>query len=316
MTTHAPAPPGASAPTPERADSAVPRRRRTPARAVSIFLSGHPRTRLLLLLGAPLFWLGVVYIVALALLLVTAFWTVDSFTGEISQEWTLDNIVTVLTGSLYQTVTLRTLGVALLVTLVDVVLALPIAFFMSKVASPRMQRILVIAVLTPLWASYLVKAYAWRSVLSQDGILDWLVTPFGGQTPGYGLPATIITLSYLWLPYVILPIYAGLERVPDSLLEASADLGGRTWPTLRLVVFPLVLPAIIAGTIFSFSLSLGDYITVNIVGGASQMLGNLVYTNVGAANNLPLASAIALIPIVIIFGYLFLVRRTGALDNL
>jgi len=119
-----------------------------------------------------------------------------------------------------------------------------------------------------------------------------------------------------WLPYVILPIYAGLERVPDSLLEASGDLGGKTWPTLRLVVLPLIFPAIIAGTIFSFSLSLGDYITVNIVGGASQMLGNLVYTNVGAANNLPLASAIALIPIVIIFGYLFLVRRTGALDNL
>lgn len=316
MTTHAPAPPGAPTPTPDRSRDAVPRPRRTPARAASVFLSTHPRTRLALLLSAPLFWLGVVYIVALVLLLVTAFWTVDSFTGEISQEWTLDNIITVLTGSLYQTVTLRTVGVALLVTLIDVALALPIAFFMAKVATPRMQRILVIAVLTPLWASYLVKAYAWRSVLSQDGILEWLVSPFGGHTPGYGLPATVITLSYLWLPYVILPIYAGLERVPDSLLEASGDLGGRTWPTLRLIVFPLVLPAIIAGTIFSFALSLGDYITVNIVGGASQMLGNLVYTNVGAANNLPLAAAIALIPIAIIFGYLFLVRRTGALDNL
>ena len=316
MTTHAPAPPGAPVPAPDRTHSPVPRPRRTPARAASVFLSTHPRTRLALLLSAPLFWLGVVYIVALVLLLVTAFWTVDSFTGEISQEWTLDNIITVLTGSLYQTVTLRTLGVALLVTLIDVLLALPIAFFMAKVASPRMQRVLVIMVLTPLWASYLVKAYAWRSVLSQDGILEWLLAPFGGHTPGYGLPATIITLSYLWLPYVILPIYAGLERVPDSLLEASGDLGGKTWPTLRLVVLPLIFPAIIAGTIFSFSLSLGDYITVNIVGGASQMLGNLVYTNVGAANNLPLASAIALIPIVIIFGYLFLVRRTGALDNL
>lgn len=316
MTTHAPAPPGAPANAPGPARDAVPQPRRTPARAASVFLSTHPRTRLALLLSAPLFWLGIVYIVALVLLLVTAFWSVDSFTGEISQTWTLDNIITVVTGSLYQTVTLRTLGVALAVTLIDVLLALPIAFFMAKVASPRMQRILVIAVLTPLWASYLVKAYAWRSVLSQDGILEWLVAPFGGHTPGYGLPATIITLSYLWLPYVILPIYAGLERVPDSLLEASADLGGRTWPTIRLVVFPLVLPAIIAGTIFSFSLSLGDYITVNIVGGANQMLGNLVYTNVGAANNLPLASAIALIPIVIIFGYLFLVRRTGALDNL
>jgi len=290
--------------------------RDTVARKGSAFLATHPRARLAFLLTAPLFWLVVVYIVALALLLVTAFWSVDSFTGEITTEFTLDNIIEVVTGSLYQVVTLRTLGVALLVTLVDVLLALPIAFYMAKVASPRMQRVLVIMVLTPLWASYLVKAYAWRSVLSQDGILEWLVAPFGGHTPGYGLPATIITLSYLWLPYVILPIYAGLERVPDSLLEASGDLGGKTWPTLRLVVLPLIFPAIIAGTIFSFSLSLGDYITVNIVGGASQMLGNLVYTNVGAANNLPLASAIALIPIVIIFGYLFLVRRTGALDNL
>jgi putative spermidine/putrescine transport system permease protein len=290
--------------------------RDTVARKGSAFLATHPRARLAFLLTAPLFWLVVVYIVALALLLVTAFWSVDSFTGEITTEFTLDNIVEVVTGSLYQVVTLRTLGVALLVTLIDVLLALPIAFFMAKVASPRMQRVLVIMVLTPLWASYLVKAYAWRSVLSQDGILEWLLAPFGGHTPGYGLPATIITLSYLWLPYVILPIYAGLERVPDSLLEASGDLGGKTWPTLRLVVLPLIFPAIIAGTIFSFSLSLGDYITVNIVGGASQMLGNLVYTNVGAANNLPLAAAIALIPIVIIFGYLALVRRTGALDNL
>ncbi|MET0726417.1 MAG: ABC transporter permease [Leifsonia sp.] len=261
-------------------------------------------------------WLGLVYIVALVLLLITAFWSVDSFTGEINQTWTLDNIVTVVTGSLYQTVTLRTVGVALAVTIIDIAIALPVAFFMAKVASARLQRILVIAVLTPLWASYLVKAYAWRSVLSQDGIWEWIVAPFGGQTPGYGLPATIITLSYLWLPYVILPIYAGLDRVPDSLLEASGDLGGKTWSTLRLVVLPIIWPAIIAGSIFSFSLSLGDYITVNIVGGANQMLGNLVYTNVGAANNLPLAAAIALIPIVIIFGYLALVRRTGALDNL
>lgn len=296
--------------------SAVPRPRRSAARAGSAFLATHPRTRLALLLTAPLAWLGVVYIVALVLLLVTAFWRVDSFTGEITTDWTLDNIIEVVTGSLYQTVTLRTLGVAILVTIIDVALALPIAFYIAKVATPRAKRILIILVLMPLWASYLVKAYAWRSVLSQDGILEWVLAPFGLHTPGYGLTATVITLSYLWLPFVVLPIQAGLERVPDSLLEASADLGGKTWPTIRHVVLPMAFPAIIAGTIFSFSLSLGDYITVNIVGGANQMLGNLVYTNVGAANNLPLAAAIALIPIVIIFGYLFLVRRTGALDNL
>jgi putative spermidine/putrescine transport system permease protein len=282
----------------------------------SVFLHNHVRVRLALLLSAPLFWLVLVYIAALAALLVTAFWTVDSFTGIVRTDWTLDNIITVLTGSLYQVVTLRTVGIALLVTVVDIVIALPIAFFMAKVASAKLQRVLVIAVLMPLWASYLVKAYAWRSVLSHDGIFQWIVQPFGGSTPGYGLPGAIITLSYLWLPYVILPIYAGLERVPNSLLEASGDLGASTWRTLRLIVLPLLWPAIIAGSIFSFSLTLGDYITINIVGGANQMLGNLVFTNVGAANNLPLASAIALIPILIIFVYLTVVRRTGALNSL
>ena len=287
--------------------------RATAARRVSVFLNTHARARLALLLTAPLAWLVLVYVVALAALLVTALWTVDSFTGEITQTWTLDNIVTVLTGALYQTVTARTIGVAVLVTLIDIAVALPIAFFMAKVASPRLQRILVIAVLMPLWASYLVKAYAWRSVLSEGGVADWAT---GGNSPGFGLPATVLTLSYLWLPYVILPIYAGLERVPNSLLEASSDLGASTGKTLRLIVLPMLWPAIIAASIFSFCLSLGDYITVNIVGGANQLLGNLVYTNVGAANNLPLAAAIALVPIVIIFVYLGVVRRTGALENL
>ncbi len=172
-----------STPVAERAPRAVPPPRDTPPRRLSSFLTAHPRTRLALLLSAPLFWLGVVYIVALVLLLVTAFWKVDAFTGEIVTEWTLDNIITVLTGALYQTVTLRTLGVALLVTLIDVLLALPIAFYMAKVASPRAQRILLIAVLMPLWASYLVKAYAWRSVLSQDGILEWMLAPWACTRP-------------------------------------------------------------------------------------------------------------------------------------
>ncbi|GAA4482985.1 ABC transporter permease [Microbacterium panaciterrae] len=308
MTTIAPSKPPTHAP--------IPSPRRTPARSGSAYLSAHPRARLALLLSAPLFWLGAVYVVALVLLLVAAFWTTDTYTGQIRTDFTLDNVITVVTDAFYQGITLRTVGVALAVTAIDVALALPIAYFMAMVASPAVQRALVVLVLTPLWASYLVKAFAWRSVLSSDGILEWLLRPLGGHTPGYGIPATIITLSYLWLPYVILPIYAGLERVPSSLLEASGDLGGRSWTTLRLVVWPLALPAIIAGTIFSFSLSLGDYITIGIVGGGSQMLGTLVYQDIGAANNLPLASAIALIPIVIIFGYLFLVRRTGALDNL
>ena len=193
---------------------------------------------------------------------------------------------------------------ALAVTIVDVAIALPIAFYMAKLASRRMQRILVIAVLTPLWASYLVKAFAWRSVLSDGGIFEWSASRFGLESPGYGLVAVVMTQAYIWLPYVILPIFAGLERVPDSLLDAAGDLGASAWQTLRTVVFPMLVPAIIAGSIFSFSLTLGDYITVNIVGGANQMLGNLVYTNVGAANNLPLAAAVALIPVLIMIGYL------------
>ena len=290
--------------------------RDTFARRISTRLFSHPKLRLGLLLSAPLTWLVLIYIAALVALLVTALWRVDSFTGDIRMEWTLDNVITVLTGALYQTVTLRTIGVALLVTLVDILIALPIAFYMAKVASRRMQNVLLIAVLMPLWASYLVKAYAWRSVLSNEGILQWLLTPFGLDTPGYGLTGVVITMAYIWLPYVILPIYAGLERVPNSLLEASSDLGAKTFRTIRMVVTPMLIPAIVAGSIFSFSLTMGDYITVNIVGGANQMLGNLVYSNVGAANNLPLAAAVALIPIIIMFGYLAAVRKTGALENL
>ena len=286
------------------------------ARRASIYLATKPRIRLALLLSTPLGWLVTIYIVALSLLLVTAFWSVDSFTGEVSRELTFDNLRDVFTGSLYRAVTLRTVGVALAVTIIDVALALPIALYMAKVASPRLRRALVVAVLMPLWASYLVKVYAWRSVLSGEGILQWILEPFGLETPGYGLPGVILALSYLLLPYVILRIFAGLERVPNNILEASSDLGGKPASTLRLIVLPMVWPAIIAGSIFSFSLSLGDYITVNIVGGANQMLGNLVYTNIGAANNLPLAAAIGLVPLLIIFSYLALARSTGALKNL
>ena len=298
------------------AQAAVPPPGVTAARRLSSSLSARPRLRLSLLLTAPLTWLVLIYVVALAALLVTAFWSVDSFTGELNRSFTFANLREITTESLYRTVTLRTLGVALAVTIIDIAIALPIAFYMAKLASRRMQRVLVIAVLTPLWASYLVKAFAWRSMLSDGGIIEWSTSRFGLDSPGYGLVAVVMTQAYIWLPYVILPIFAGLERVPDSLLDAAGDLGASAWQTMRTVVFPMLVPAIIAGSIFSFSLTLGDYITVNIVGGANQMLGNLVYTNVGAANNLPLAAAVALIPVLIMVGYLGAVRRTGALENL
>lgn len=284
--------------------------------AISSGLSRRPRLRLGLLLAAPLAWLVLIYVVALAALLVTALWSVDSFTGDIDRSVTFDNFREIATEALYRTVTLRTLAVAAIVTVIDITIAVPIAFFMAKVASARWRYILVIAVLTPLWASYLVKAFAWRSVLSDGGLFEWLLSPVGVNSPGYGLVAVVITQAYIWLPYVILPIFAGFERVPDSMMEAAGDLGASSLQTLRHVVWPLLMPAVVAGSIFSFSLTLGDYITVNIVGGANQMLGNLVYTNAGAANNLPLAAAIALIPIVIMLGYLGLARRVGALENL
>ena len=286
------------------------------AHRVSSRLYTSAKLRLRLLISAPLLWLSLVYVAALLALFVTAFWTMDSFTGEIRTDWNIDNFIQLFTNSLYQTVTLRTLGIALLVTIADILIALPIAFFMAKVASPRMRGILVISILMPLWASYLVKAYAWRSVLSNEGILQWMLRPLGLDTPGYSLVGAALTLGYIWLPYVILPIYTGLEKVPQNILEASSDLGAKTWSTLRLIVFPMLLPAIAAGSIFAFSLTMGDYITINIVGGATQMLGNLVYTNVGIANNLPLAAAIAMIPIAIMFIYLAVIRKTGALDNL
>ena len=280
------------------------------------FLYRHPRARLGGLLFAPVTWLALVYIAALLALLVTAFWSVNELTGQVEQSWTLANVLEVLTGALYRAVTLRTLTIAVAVTLIDIAIALPVAFVMAKVASPGVRRWLLIAILMPLWASYLVKAYAWRSVLSGDGLIEWLFGGLGIHSPGYGIEAVIITLSYLWLPYVILPIFTAIDRVPDSYLEAAQDLGATTLTVFRRILLPLIVPGIIAGSIFSFSLSLGDYIAVGIVGGKTQMLGNLVYTNVGTANNLPMGAAIAFVPILLIFLYLFAVRRTGALKNL
>ncbi|TCC57442.1 ABC transporter permease [Kribbella pittospori] len=279
-------------------------------------LHRHPRVRLGLLLGPPILWLGVAYLGALAALFVTALWSQNSFTGLIEREWTLDSFRTLFTVDVYRTIALRTIGVALLVTLIDAVVAFPIALYMSKVARPGLRRFLLVAVLMPLWASYLVKAYAWRGMFAEGGLVSTMFEAVGLQSPGFGLAATVVTLAYLWLPYMILPIYAGLERLPDSLLEASADLGAKTTQTLRRVIVPVVVPAMVAGSIFTFSLTLGDYIAVRIVGGTNQLLGNVVYDNVGAANNLPFAAAVATIPVVVMLGYLAAVRRTGAMESL
>ncbi|MGP3953059.1 ABC transporter permease [Streptomyces sp. 7N604] len=272
------------------------------------------RLRLAALLAPPLLWLAAAYLGSLAVLLLSAFWTTDSFTSDVLRIWNTDNVRQVLTTPVYRTIALRTLGTAMAVTLIDALLALPMAFFMARVAPARLRGVLVVAVLTPLWASYLVKAYAWRVMLSEDGVVNALAAPLGLHGPGYGTTAVVLVLAYLWLPYMILPVYAALERLPDHQLEASADLGAGAWRTLRSVVLPALRPAILAGSVFTFSLSLGDYIAVQIVGGRTQMLGNAIASQVTL--DLPMAAALSAVPVVLILCYLAAVRRAGALDAL
>jgi len=287
------------------------------SRSAARYLYRHPRVRLAGLLTAPLLWLVVLYLGSLLVMIVASFWSTDSFTGSLVKEPTLDNFKTLFQDPVYRTVALRTLGIAVSVTVIDMVLAVPIAFMAAKVVrSRRVRYAIVIAVTMPLWAGYLVKGYAMQTMFINNGVIDWMLAPFGLKGPGLGIPATVLSLAYLWLPYMVLPVYAGLERLPDSLLEASADLGASAGSTFRGVVLPLLVPSLVARSIFTFSLTLGDYIMVKIVGGTTQMWSNIIYDNVGVANNLPLAAAAAMFPIVVIVGYLLAVRHTGALENL
>jgi len=284
-------------------------------RRLSSFLHRHPRLRLSLLLTGPVGWLVVAYLGSLAVLLVAAFWRLDPFTSEIVRDYGLDNFRLLWERDVYRSIAFRTIGIAAAVTVTDALLAFPIAYYMAKIASKRTRRVLVVAILMPLWASYLVKVYAWRIILQENGVLNWSLDPLGLSGPGFGNVATWLVFSYLWLPFMILPIYAGLERIPDSLLEASADLGGRAGRTFLRVVLPLAFPAVVAGSIFTFSLTLGDYITPQLVS-STQFIANVVYINVGVANNLPFAAAFATIPVAVMVVYLLLARRAGAFDNL
>jgi putative spermidine/putrescine transport system permease protein len=268
-----------------------------------------------LLLAGPLGWLVVAYLGSLAVLFIASLWQLDSFSGEIVQDPGLQNFEELIETPVYRSIVFRTVLIAALVTLTDALLALPIAFYMAKVATPRVRALLVVAVLMPLWASYLVKVYSWRIMLSNGGIVNWALDPFGLEGPGFGNVATWLVFSYLWLPFMILPIYAGLERIPNSLIDASGDLGGSAWMTFRRVIFPLALPALVAGSIFTFSLTLGDYITPTLVS-STQFIGNVVYANVGVANNLPLAAAFATVPVLIMVVYLLIARRMGAFESL
>ena len=282
---------------------------------VAAALWRRPRARLALLLAGPLGWLVVAYLGSLAVLLVAAFWRLDPFTGEVVRGFGLENFGTLAEGAVYRQIVVRTVGLAAAVTVTDALLAFPIAFVMAKVAGPRARGILVVAVLMPLWSSYLVKVYAWRTILSENGILNWALDPLGLSGPGFGVVALWLVFSYLWLPYMIIPIYAGLERIPSSLLDASGDMGATPATTFRRVILPLAFPAVVAGSIFTFSLTLGDYIAPTLVS-STQFIGNVVYANVGVANNLPLAAAFATVPVAVMVAYLLVARRLGAFDRL
>ncbi len=286
-------------------------------RRLSSALYRHRGGRLLLTLGPPLAWMIVVYLGSLGLLLAFSFWRLDVFTSEIVHDWGLTSFRTLWEGEVYRTIALRTVGIAAAVTVTDIVLAFPLAYHAARIATPRMRNALLIAVVLPLWANYLVRVFAWRIILTPNGFLNWVAgsVGLGSLQLGRSNWAVWLTSVYLWLPFTLLPIYSALERIPESFLEASSDLGARGWFTFRRVVFPLVLPGIVAGSIFSFSLTLGDYIVPELVGN-TQFIGNVIYDNVGVAGNIPLAAAFALVPIVVMAVYLLLAKRAGAFESL
>ena len=284
-------------------------------RRASRFFARHPGARVGAQIGAPGGWLLVVYIGSLAALIVTALYRLaDDPTGLVTKLDTtigFANFDRLISEPVYRNVALRTLQAAVTVTIIDAVIAFPVAFFMGKVATPRARRALVVAVTLPLWAGYLVKGYAWRSLLDPGG---GALKQVLGHTPGFGYASSILVLAYLWFPFMVIPLFAGFERLPTSLLEASTDLGAKAGRTMRSVVLPQIVPSLVAGSIFTFSLTLGDFYMNRIVGGTTEFIGNVVYRQFSV--DLPFAAAYAVVPIVIMVGYLLAVRRTGALDEL
>lgn len=287
----------------------------SPRRRIAGWFHRHPRAGFGLQLSGPAGWLLVVYIGSLFALVVTSlFRLVDDPTGLVTRLDTsihLTNFDRLISEPVYRNIALRTFGAALLVTVIDAIIALPVAFFMAKVVSKRWQRALVISMTLPLWAGYLVKGYAWRALLAPEGGAFQAVF---GYTPGYGYKSAVIVLAYLWFPFMVIPLYAGFARLPNSLLEASTDLGAKTGRTFVSVVLPQIVPSLIAGSIFTFSLTLGDFFMNRIVGGTNEFIGNVIYRQFSV--DLPFAAAYAIVPILIMIGFLLIVSRTGALDEL
>jgi putative spermidine/putrescine transport system permease protein len=297
---------------------------------VSAFFYRHPRVRVAVFLALPLAWLLVVYVGSLAALLLQSFYRLDDFTGTVQEELSLHTW-----GELWDSFTLqtalRTAGMAAAVTIAAIVVAFPLAYYIAKVARPRTKTWLYVAVLMPLWASYLVRVYSWRLILAKEGVLMWFVdklhltgaldfvlrqNEIGGATLLNSTFGQWMVFVYIWLPFMILPIEAALERVPSSLLEASDDLGARPRTTFRRVTWPLAIPGVVAGSIFTFSLTLGDYIIPSLVGPGRPTIGSAIYNFQGTAGNLPLAAAWTVIPIVVMGIYLTIARRTGAFEAL
>ena len=293
-------------------NEAVATKRSAGHRLAGLF-QGRPRLQVGALLAGPVGWLVIGYLGSLAVLLIAAFWTVNPLSGEVVRGFSLENFELLYNEPVYRSIIGRTVLIAALVTITDAVLAFPIAFYMAKVASRRGKAILVVAVLLPLWSSYLVKVYSWRTMLQAEGVINWALAPLGLHGPGFGETAVWLVMSYLWLPYMILPIYAGLERIPNSLISASEDLGASPFTTFRRVILPLAFPAVVAGSIFTFALTLGDYITPRLVSN-DQFIGNVIFNNI--SNNLPFASALALVPIVVMIAYLLVARRLGAFEHI
>jgi len=289
------------------------------ANTLSAALWRRPWARATILLTPPLAWFVLLYLAALVVLLITAFWQINPFTTNIERVFSFNNLTTIFTSAAYRAIIVRTVGMAAAVTVTDAIVAFPFAYFMARIASPRTRTALFVAILLPLWASYLAKVYSWLVIFTHSGFLDWSLGKLGlGQVHLiYTNWAVFTVFCYLWLPFMIIPVYAALERIPASQIEASQDLGARTWRTTRSVLLPLALPGIVAGSIFTFSLTLGDYITPLLVGGTSaNFMGNIIYSNIGIANNVPFAAAMALVPVVIMAVYLLSARALGAFEEI
>ncbi len=297
---------------------------------ISTHLYLHPNLFLLLLLGPPLLWMVVVYLGSLVTLLVNSFYSLDDYTGMIVREFTLRTYAQLFTPANLDIV-FRTVSMAAAVTLTTAALAFPLAYFIARYASPRSKGWLYLAVLLPLWSSYLVRVYAWKLILAKEGILSWAIMQLGLtqalemllDLPGIGGPSLslspigiFVVFTYVWLPYMVLPIQAALERVPKSLIEASSDLGARPRETFRYVTLPLAFPGVVAGSIFTFSLTMGDFIVPASLGNSSFFIGQAVLSHQGTSGNLPLAAAFTMVPIVIMIFYLLVARKLGAFDAL